>query len=117
MQSEKLTSAVSTAVNSVSDLTAKAFQKFGTGPLAEELKAEMEKLPEEDRGKAASIMVTTESEDSQKGVFKSLIAYLQTVSNSDKLKELCASAACIADPDVESCSPVEPLKSIVDWIE
>lgn len=117
LQSEKLTSAVNTAVSSVADLSKKAFASFGTGPLADELRAEMEKLPENERGTAASMMVTAEDEDSQKGVFKSMIAYLKTVSNSEKLGELCAAAACIADPDVESCSPVEPLKSIVAWIE
>lgn len=116
LQSEQLNAAVNTAVASVAELSMQAFEAFGTGPLADQLRADMDRLPEAERGKAASMLATAEKAESQKGVLKSLVAYLQTVSNTDKLPELCAAAACVADPDVESCSPVEPMKSVVKWM-
>lgn len=116
LQSEQLTAAVNTAASSVAELTRQAFQAFGTGPLSDQLRADMSRLPEAERGKAASMLATAEKPEAQKGVFKSLVTYLKTVSNTEKLPELCAAAACIADPDVESCSAVEPMKSIVKFV-
>jgi len=142
MQKSGLSSAVSGTFRVATSTFGHLKNILGDGPLAEEMELELKSLPEAEQSKAHA--AAHEAEDVQKegGALTALTARVQELSSKlqlalqsvknltdavhskgkalqdldAKVKDVCATAKCVSDPDLENCKSVPPFSGVADWV-